>query len=572
MKWFDLLIDSGREAYIPWRILHGEHLGRDFIHPYGPFSAYFNAGLFAVFGVSLRTLAWANLVLYAVITILAFRLLRRGFGFAPAAAATAFGIAVFGFGHHLFAAAYTFAAPYSHEATHGMLLFLLLLAWLAQRPSRRLTRAIPGGCLIGVLWLTKTEYVFASVLVLLVVLTLSGRTRADRRALGPWVAGLTIGGLAVFLTTGMALTWVTDAPTALRTVTSGVLAPFYYPAYSNSAHVLRFLGADRPLENLQQLAGWGVGAGIVLGGLALALRRVRSPIGALALAGGAGLLLGYRAWETNGWQHFGWMLPTLLVGAITMQMRETFRSAKETTAEIPSRSWVRLILLVAAAGMLARMALAPKLHHYGFFQAYLAALVIVAFFVGAWPQRVAVDRPAQRALAWFSAIVALAVAASAVRHSLWAYGLRTTPVGTGADQALAYRQEFYPFTDPWEKARQLIVSSTPPEARLLVIPEGLTLNYWTRRKHPLRIMDLLPATLRLNPGDVVAELQRDPPEMVVFITRDNMQELGYPAYGHDDDSGRPLVQWVQQHYTVVAQGGGSPFEPGQMGIQIWQRK
>src|SRR4051812_46502006 len=63
MKWIDLLVDSGREFYLPWRVSLGEHLGRDFVHPYGPFSVYFNAGIFAAFGVAIRNIVFANLVI-----------------------------------------------------------------------------------------------------------------------------------------------------------------------------------------------------------------------------------------------------------------------------------------------------------------------------------------------------------------------------------------------------------------------------------------------------------------------------------------------------------------------------
>ena len=56
MRWMEVLVDFGREVYLPWRVTEGEHLGRDYVHPYGPLSVYLNAGLFEVFGVSIRTL------------------------------------------------------------------------------------------------------------------------------------------------------------------------------------------------------------------------------------------------------------------------------------------------------------------------------------------------------------------------------------------------------------------------------------------------------------------------------------------------------------------------------------
>jgi hypothetical protein len=210
MRWMDPLIDYGREVYLPWRVLNGEHIGRNFIHPYGPLSVYLNAGLMAVTGVSVQTLVGANLVVFGGIIACLFVVSRRSFGFVPASVATLIAIPVFGFGHYWGINNYTYVAPYSHEATHGMLLLFGLLAWLGrpkagelpydggsaeshhsashlspQRPVDLVATLEPGwtgrraihrgrlvrdgivtGILVGLCWLTKTEYVLASSVVL----------------------------------------------------------------------------------------------------------------------------------------------------------------------------------------------------------------------------------------------------------------------------------------------------------------------------------------------------------------------------------------------------------------------
>src|SRR5258707_11776497 len=60
--WPDPLIDSGIQLYVPWQLCQGKVLYRDIAYYNGPLSQYWNAGLFAVFGVGLRTLVWANLI------------------------------------------------------------------------------------------------------------------------------------------------------------------------------------------------------------------------------------------------------------------------------------------------------------------------------------------------------------------------------------------------------------------------------------------------------------------------------------------------------------------------------
>jgi predicted membrane-bound mannosyltransferase len=62
-KWPDLLIDYGRELYVPWQITQGKVLYRDINHLYGPLSHYLNAFLFQIFGTGLSTLAYVNIFL-----------------------------------------------------------------------------------------------------------------------------------------------------------------------------------------------------------------------------------------------------------------------------------------------------------------------------------------------------------------------------------------------------------------------------------------------------------------------------------------------------------------------------
>ena len=66
--WPDVLIDFGHELYVPWAITQGKLLYRDVIFTMGPLSQYVNALLFVIFGTSLDTLIFANLIILAAIT------------------------------------------------------------------------------------------------------------------------------------------------------------------------------------------------------------------------------------------------------------------------------------------------------------------------------------------------------------------------------------------------------------------------------------------------------------------------------------------------------------------------
>ena len=72
----EIQIDFGREIYFAWQLAEGKRLYADLIYYYGPLSPYFNALLFDLFGVSLRTLMVGNLVIACLITVVLYLLFR----------------------------------------------------------------------------------------------------------------------------------------------------------------------------------------------------------------------------------------------------------------------------------------------------------------------------------------------------------------------------------------------------------------------------------------------------------------------------------------------------------------
>jgi len=73
----DVLVDFGRELYVPWRIGEGDVLYRDLAYFNGPLSPYWNAAMFGLFGASYRTLILVNLAIAAGTAVVLHRVLAR---------------------------------------------------------------------------------------------------------------------------------------------------------------------------------------------------------------------------------------------------------------------------------------------------------------------------------------------------------------------------------------------------------------------------------------------------------------------------------------------------------------
>lgn len=74
-----LIIDCGREAYYPAQILAGKVLYRDIFNIYGPFSYMFNAVLFKIFGINLNVLYLSGCICAFAIVNLTYLIARRFF-------------------------------------------------------------------------------------------------------------------------------------------------------------------------------------------------------------------------------------------------------------------------------------------------------------------------------------------------------------------------------------------------------------------------------------------------------------------------------------------------------------
>jgi hypothetical protein len=68
--WPDVLVDFGRELYVPWQLAQGKRVYTDIAYFNGPLSLYFNTLVFHVFGIGLSTLVWVNVALVAAILAL----------------------------------------------------------------------------------------------------------------------------------------------------------------------------------------------------------------------------------------------------------------------------------------------------------------------------------------------------------------------------------------------------------------------------------------------------------------------------------------------------------------------
>ena len=160
--WPDVLVDFGRELYVPWRLAAGQVLYRDVAYFNGPLSPYWNSFWFRLFGVSFTTLIVSNLLCVAALTAMLYAILREIGSTLSATIACVVFVLLFAFGNLVPNGNYNFMAPYSHDLTHGLLLAVAALFCLLRYHARRQVIWIAAmGLTVGLMFLTKLEVVLA---------------------------------------------------------------------------------------------------------------------------------------------------------------------------------------------------------------------------------------------------------------------------------------------------------------------------------------------------------------------------------------------------------------------------
>jgi hypothetical protein len=567
-KWPDLIIDFGIQLYIPWRLTQGAALYRDLYYFAGsPFSQYFNALLFEIFGASFATLFVTNLVLTA---LLLGYIYRRFLAVSDVLTATVIGIGVvvvFAFSEYVYVGNYNFIAPYSHETLHGLILSVMVVGFLANWLVRPRSWHMPAtGLCLGIIFLTKPDiFLAAGACVAAAFLLRCWHDKGVRRAamaIGPFIAAMVIPPVLCFLL----LLMVENAHDSLRSVVFG-WTPVFEPAITNNRFYVNFRGLEAPWAHLKQMTTHFVCAGLVICFYAVLFR-------------------GLDRWKTMrpAWKWAVWLVVTapLAVGAFEFQWMTCGASLPFWGLTIlaaigwllktqPARPdlFFPFLWTVFALVFMSKLGLYSRIFHCGFILAMPAGVITLYFFLWLLPRMLQ---------AWFQVpashlratlLVALLIGFTSLfnlsRH--W-YHYKRQSVGEGANRIVTYGPNIAT-SEAATIALDWINKNIPPDGTFAVVPSGITLNFLTHRINPTPDLFWDPNVVTLfGETNMTTRFEQAAPDYVVAIEQDD-SEFGVRYFG-DPGFGQSLMKWIKQNYKVAVVIGDEPLKDGRFGIEIFK--
>jgi hypothetical protein len=377
--------------------------------------------------------------------------------------------------------------PYAHAATLAMLFFLGMIAALIANRP-----SIALACAVAASW-TKVEYVAFTVIVL-VVATIAYRLRV-------WIAGAYIAAMALAFVIVSALFADTDwlfgnvLPDVM--VHSEALRIFYRGV----------AGFDQwPLHLGQSLLG-----AVALGVAVILLRRHAVTLAVVIIALVAASSLFFRSWAV------------IEIALIPIAIKR--------------RDPKLALLLAAALCASSRVFLNLTPVWYGFVLT-VPLYLLIAYVLFEWLPSIDVySRSASRA--WLAAIVVSSLVSLGAAHV--AYGKKTHAIVT--PRATIYD------ANP-DRAAILNVAFRGVD-NLVVIPEGLALNYLFELPTPIRYYTFTPAEAADARAEerIMREIETKKPEWIAIMPRD-MREFGSQGFGKDYDL--KLAAMIRDRYAIAA--------------------
>ena len=576
-KWPDLLVDFGTQLYLPWQISQGAVLYRDVMYlTGGPLSQYYHALLFHLFGPSVLTIVISNILLGLGLLVLLYRCFLAS---SDVWTATAIGLGValvLACNAYSNIGNFNFITPYCHEVWHGLVLSVIGVALLAKwaqrsvhaRPSSGsgMLPMLGAGICAGLVLMTKPEIFVALMVAFVAAFVLVGLARGvstTAKSFAWALAGAALP-LVVFLF------WFHRTESwhdSLRSV-AYAWVPLLGSSVSQQFYYKWCLGLDAPGFHVRMMIAHLVVVIAVLAALVFAFRqKFDTPVRRLLAIGLVAVLIGLGS--VFDWVDCGRSLPVFALAVCVVAGRPLLLARAD---EIGKRLAVfPFVWGVFALALLVKLGFYSRIWHYGFalaLPAFAAAVFLLVWVLPLALERLGVNRK------WFRAAVTLLIAVGCLSlfiQSQHLYAPKTLPIGSGSDRILTQTESVNPAGPAVREALDWLNKNAAPEATLAVLPEGVMINYLSRRVNQTRYLVWNPAEIAsFGQEKMTQAFCSHPPDYVILVHRD-ASEYGADFFGRKNDFGGELLKWINANYEPVRLIGKEPLRDARFGIKILKR-
>jgi hypothetical protein len=508
------------------------------------------------------TLAFFNVGVVIIITYCIYRFFRHTANSITAMMTAAAFLSIFAFKFPN----YNYITPYAYALTHGIALSLFsILAFYQYIKKQNNFRVVIIGLLIGTIFLTKLEVFFASMAAIgtgFIVL---------------WYVEQF--SLRKIIKVSAILFFSLLLPTAVFTIYFSFFMPFqeallsiltqyrqlFETAMTSNAFYLRVTGREASLFYLGKIllvTGWYVLLFCLMWSVARLVERISSThyrVIIVIVAGASALfLLHFMNDAPSNWLDvripFAFQVVVAVMGIV--YGLTIWKSRKEKGKALSALPM--LVFIIFGFVMVLKMILRVTINVYGFALTMPATLVVVAGLVYHVPRLVAKNAQSTTFIRILSIIMVTMFLVMEIGVIIDTYLMRNYPIDTGKEKIITYGPVLSNEGPVIDETLKKINETIKPNENFLVIPEGILLNYLTRRESPSPYTSFLLGDLVMHHEEkMVEKLSRRLPDYVILIDR-GVGEWGFKKFGVD--TGTKISGWVIKNYIPICTIGNIPFQ------------
>ena len=499
-----ILIDYGREVYYPQEILGGKVLYKDLFNIYGPLAYQINALLYKIFGANLSTLYGAgtisSLLIVSGIYLVAQKFLSKFLSFAIGFFTIVVGVAT--------TSIFNFYFPYSWALVYGLIAFLFSLYFLLKfNDTKNFKNLYISSFLAGFALTCKYDFLFYVLVVLFFIIKFKNWKALLCFIFAPmlsfgilFIQGLGLNDLlnSLFITSQMAKT---------KTLT-------YF--YQNSGI---YFHHKVLLTDLVSFLKTAIPFTAILLGVNLFDKNKKFAF-ILSLIG---WILFFNLFDVK----FAFIfLPILLLCLLIFTLiKQRFEQVK---------NWNIVILGISTLAVCAKVFWAICLGSYGNYYVSIAMIAVFAILFRYLPKKL--EDVTTIAVIFMSILIFLT---NSLKKSLDNYKI-STPKGT------MYTTKFY--AESSNKLIDYLKTQTDKDDKVIIFPEGMTINFLAERKSDDLINSLLPLYVEtFGEDNIIEHFKKDMPKYIIF---NNLDMKDYYFRYICQDYAFKFCGFVQENYDL----------------------
>ena len=542
-KWMDTWVDFGDDLFIQWRIAHGAVLYKDIAYFRGPFPLYLNAAFFKIFGTSILTLVFTQLLMIVAVTVLTYLFFLETSGALAAFITSLVFLTMFAFPEYISMGNFNFVCPYTYAIVYGYVFALWGLYTLLRFIKRENTAlAFLLGIITGIIFLIKVEIFIAFFLALIQGVMIWVQYLPKQKPRNYLSLFLTfVGGMIIPF--GIFLSYFSQQmpwPQALYSLT---LQYFPNPAVTNDIFYINIRGFDDPRYYVLQMFDWTVIYVFVIVLIAVFANiscraKVKHSFNGLMIffLGFFGFIL-WRNFNFISVLHMFMPLP-LVVALFGAVVNRDFARTKTATLQMAGLS----IFACFAFVFLIKILLKTSIVGYGFVLALPAVLLLVIIMVQFLPKLIdnLFNCGESLVCGHFLVLIGLVIL-FCVSQSSKAYSTKNFWVTNGSDAVISYDTKVSKYGLQFQKALSYVNSHLKPSETVLVLPEGALLNYLSRRDTGTHYFKIASAENAMWTEDIILQdFLQFPPDYIIYKS---WREFGTGGY-----LGPKILYWIKTSY------------------------